>query len=49
MLGQTAKVIARQQPSLTSVAAFYATIAAIATLGLMILVISANVAYVVAR
>ena len=49
MLGQTAKLIARQQPSLTAVTAFYTTIAAIATLGLMILIITANVAYVVAR
>lgn len=49
MLGQTAKVIARQQPSLTTVAAFYATVAAIATLGLAILIISANVAYAVAH
>ena len=46
---QTQLAIAEQQSSATAVSAFYATIAAVGTLGIAILIISANVAYAVAH
>jgi len=49
MLGHTATVVAREGRSPSAVAAFYTTITAVATLGLAILIISANVAYALAR
>ena len=49
MLGHTATVVAREQRSPSAVAAFYTTITGIVTLGLAILLISANVAYALAR
>jgi len=49
MLGQTATTIATEQRSPGAVAAFYATITAVATLGLAILIISAEVAFALAR
>ena len=49
MLGHTATVITREQGSPSAVAAFYTTITGIAALGLAILLISANVAYALAR
>jgi hypothetical protein len=48
MLGQTATTIAKER-SPGAVAAFYATIAAVATLGLGILLVSANIAFVLAH
>ena len=49
MLGETATVIAKEQSSSAAVSAFYTTIAVVATLGLAILIVSANVAYAVAH
>jgi len=48
MLGQTAITIAKKQPIPAAVAAFYATIAAVATLGVAILLVSANIAFALA-
>jgi len=49
MLGRTATTIAKEQRSPVAVIAFYATIAAVATLGLAILIISAEVALALAH
>jgi hypothetical protein len=49
MLGHPVTIAAREQRSPSAVAAFYATITAVATLGFAILLISANVAYALAR
>jgi hypothetical protein len=46
---QTQLAIAEQKGSATAVSAFYATIAAVGTLGIAILIVSANAAYAVAH
>jgi len=46
---QTQLAIAEQKGSAIAVSAFYATIAAVGTLGIAILIVSANVAYAVAH
>jgi hypothetical protein len=49
MLGQSATTIAKEQRSPAAVTAFYTAITAVATLGLAILLVSADVAFALAH